>query len=137
LGVEAERHLVSALCACLFQSEGCACVDALKIRRSAVLGAVKAPGRPAEERNGRCDSPSRGFERGLELVERTIDALAFDGDHDPAPEHARAVGRSPIDAELVPADLLKICLAEGCVRDMNVEQAFAERRDLLAIRYPF
>ena len=37
LGVEAERHLVSALCACPFQSEGCARVDALKLRRSAVL----------------------------------------------------------------------------------------------------
>ena len=37
LGVEAERHLVAALCACLFQSEGCARVDALKLRRSAVL----------------------------------------------------------------------------------------------------
>ena len=37
LGVEAERHLVSALCAGLFQSEGCARVDALKLRRSAVL----------------------------------------------------------------------------------------------------
>ena len=37
LGVEAERHLVATLCARLFQSEGRARVDALKLRRPSVL----------------------------------------------------------------------------------------------------
>ena len=51
LGVEAERHLVAALRVVrLFQSERSARVDALKLRRSAVLGAVKAPGCPPGRR---------------------------------------------------------------------------------------
>ena len=37
LGIEAERHLVAALCERFFESEGRARVDALKIPRFAVL----------------------------------------------------------------------------------------------------